>query len=197
MKLTRLAFGLVLGLAAAGCGSDDNTCGDAACPDSAVTTLDGGASDGAAGAIGTISTGKYKALSVNIGEDGCMINPMGLVTANMTDPMSYVPVTVMGGTMSVGNPKGDGVNNLPSLGTGPYGGATFTLSRKNHVKVGMGSPCEYDADVTSTVTNDAIDSFGIGVVEKQTNRTMCTEPAGVGASCASTYSFRMQKVPGL
>ena len=118
MKLTRLAFGLVLGLAAAGCGSDDNTCGDAACPDSAVTTLAGGASDGAAGAIGTISTGKYKALSVNIGEDGCMINPMGLVTANMTDPMSYVPVTVMGGTMSVGNPKGDGVNNLPSLGTG-------------------------------------------------------------------------------
>jgi hypothetical protein len=122
-----------------------------------------------------------------------MINPMGLVTANMTDPTSYVPVTVSGGTMSVGNPKGDGVNNLPSLGTGPYGGATFTLKRMNHVKVGNGSPCEYDADVTSTITNDAIDSFGIGVVEKQTNRTMCTEPAGVGASCASTYTFRMQK----
>jgi hypothetical protein len=190
MKLTKLGLGLMaMGLVAVGCGSDDNTCGDAACPDSAVGGLDGGVD---AAPLGSITSGKYKALSANLGEDGCMINAMDLVTKN-ADPTYWLPVEVTGGIMTVGNKKGDGVTDLPSLGTGPYGGATFTLKRMNHVKVGMGSPCEYDADVTSTITNDAIDSFGIGVVEKQTNRVMCTVPAGVGASCASTYSFRMQK----
>jgi hypothetical protein len=190
MKLTNLGIGLMaMGLVAAGCGSDDSTCGDAACPDSAVGSLDGGAGDGPL--VGNITSGKYKALSLAKGQDDCMINPMDLVDKN-ADPMYWLPVDVTGGVMKVGNPKGDGTTDLPSLGTGAYGGFTFTLKRMNHVKV-SGTPCEYDADVTSTITNDAIDSFGIGVVEKQMNRTMCVVPAGVGASCVSTYTFRMQK----
>ena len=193
MKLTRLAFGLVLGLAAVGCGSSDNQCGDAVCPDSAVTTPDGSAG-GDTAPLGSITSGKYKALSVNVGEDGCMINPKDLVDKN-ADMTYWLPVEVTASTMSVGNPKGTPA--IASLGTGPYGGATFTLKRMNHVKLDAPSTCEYDADVTSTITNDAIDSFGIGVVEKQMNRMNCMEPAGVGASCASTYSFRMQKAGSL
>jgi hypothetical protein len=189
MKLTRLAFGLVLGLAAAGCGSDDNTCGDAACPDSAVGTPDGGAT-GDTAPLGMITSGLYKATAAVITDDGCKINPMDLVDKN-TMMAAWLPVEVTTTTMSVGNPKG--TPPTPSLGTGPFGGATFTLKRMNHVKLDAPSMCEYDADVTSTITNDAINSFGIGVVEKQMNRMNCMEPAGVGASCASTFSLRMVK----
>ena len=190
MKLKTLAFGLALGLAAAGCGSDDSGCDDAGvCPDSGVTSLDGGAGDGG-GAVGTISSGKYKATGAVIADDGCKIDPMALVTMN-TDMNAWLPVDVTGGTMKVGNPKG--TPEMPSLGSGAYGGASFKLTRVNHVKLAAPSTCEYDSDVTSTITNDAIDSFGLGVVEKQMNRTGCLEPAGVPASCASTWSWRMVK----
>jgi hypothetical protein len=192
MKLTRLAFGLVLGLAAAGCGSDDNTCPDGGvCPDSAVSPADAGAT-GDAPVVGTITSGKYKATAAVITDDGCKIDPMALVTMN-TSMDAWLPVDISGGTMKVGNDRGTPA--APSLGSGPYSASSFTfkLTRMNHVAVGMGSSCEYDSDVTSTITQDAIDSFGIGVVEKQTNRKNCMVPAGVGESCASTWSWRMVK----
>lgn len=190
MKLTRLGLSLVLGLVAAGCGSDDNTCGDAACPDGSISVLDGGASD--VGAVGSITSGLYKATAATVADDGCKIDPMALVTMN-ANMNAWLPVTVSGGTMKVGNDKGE--PPAPSLGQGPYvtTGGTFKLTRMNHYKVAAPSTCEYDQDVTSTITLDAIDSFGIGVVEKQMNRKNCMEPAGVGESCASTWSWRMVK----
>jgi hypothetical protein len=188
MKLTNLGIGLMaMGLVAAGCGSDDSTCGDAACPDSAV-----GSPDGGAGAVGSIVSGKYKATAATVADDGCKIDPMLLVTMN-TNMETWIPVDVSGGTMKVGNNKGE--PPAPSLGSGPYvtTGGTFKLTRMNHYKVPAPSTCEYDQDVTSTITLDAINSFGIGVVEKQNNRKNCTEPAGVAESCASSWSWRMVK----
>ena len=190
MKLTRLAFGLVLGLAAVGCGSsDENQCGDAVCPDSAVTTpLDGGASD--TPAVGSITSGNYKATAAVITDDGCKVDPMDLV--NKAAMGATLPVVVSGGTMKVGNDRGTPA--MASLGSGPYSATyTFKLTRVNHVKVDAPSTCEYDSDVTSTITQDAVDSFGIGVVEKQMNRKNCMEPVGVLESCASTWSWRMVK----
>ena len=46
----------------------------------------------------------------------------------------------------------------------------------NHYKVPAPSTCEYDQDVTSTITLDANDSFGLGVVEKQTMRDSTVGP---------------------
>src|SRR5438046_2957184 len=105
MKLTRLGLGLVaIGMMTVGCGSDDNTCGDAACPDA------GALGDGSGGSRDanpfTITSGKYKATAVQLSDDGCMINPMALVTMN-ADMNAWVPVEISGGTMKVGNPKGE------------------------------------------------------------------------------------------
>ena len=191
MKLTRLGLSLVLGLVAAGCGSDDDNCGDGGlCPDGSVGVLDASAGDAAA--VGSITSGLYKATGLTPGDDGCKIDPMQLVTMN-ANMAAWLPVSVSGGIMKVGNDKGE--PPAPSLGSGPYvtTGGTFKLTRMNHYKVAAPSTCEYDQDVTSTITLDAIDSFGIGVVEKQMNRKNCMEPAGVGESCASTWSWRMVK----
>jgi len=191
MKLTRLGLGLVaMGLMAVGCSSSDNTCGDAGCPDGAVNTADA-ASTRDANPF-NITNGKYKATAVQLSDDGCMINPKILVDMN-TDMNTWIPVEISGGIMKVGNPKGEPA--APSLGQGPYvtTGDTFKLTRTNHFKVDAPSTCEYDQDVTSTITLDANDSFGLGVVEKQTMRKNCTAPAGVGESCASTWSWRMVK----
>jgi len=187
MKLTKMMIGLAaLGVMAAGCGDSDNSCGDGGCPDGAVTPGDGGG--GAGGAVGSITSGKYKATAATIAEDGCKIDPMVVVSM-----MVELPVDITAGTMKVGNPRGTPA--MASLGQGPYvtTGGTFKLTRMNHVKLDAPSTCEYDSEVTSTITLDAIDSFGIGVVEKQSNRTTCMIPEGVGANCSSTWSWRMVK----
>ena len=185
------------GAVVVGCGSSDNTCTDAGCPDANL----GGNLDASLGSArdanpNTITTGNYKATAVVPQTDDCKIDPKIVV-----DMMILIPVDLTGGVMKVGNPKGEPV--APSLGQGPLvtTGDTFKLTRMNHFKVGTDpvtgvmSPCEYDQEVTSTITLDAFDSFGLGVQEKQSNRTMCTAPAGVGASCTSTWSWRMVKVP--
>jgi hypothetical protein len=191
MKLAKLGLGLALGLVAAGCGSSDNTCGDAGCPDGSSALPDGSGNRDASGF--TLSNGKYKATMIaDPITDGCMINPKLLVDMN-TNMDTWIPVEISGGIMKVGNPKGE--PPAASLGEGPYvtTGETFKLTRMNHFKVEAPSTCEYDQEVTSTITLDGNDTFGLGVVEKQTNRKMCATPAGVGDSCASTWSWRMVK----
>lgn len=186
MKMKLLGIGLVMGLAAAGCGSDDTMCGDGGCP----VTPDGGGGGGDAAAVGSITSGMYKVTAATVASDECKIDPMVLATM-----MTQLPVTISGGTMKVGNNKGEPPQ--ASLGEGPYvtTGATFQLKRMNHVKVEAPSTCEYDSEVTSTVTLDAIDSFGLGVVEKQMNRKTCMVPADVGTNCTSTWSWRLVKAP--
>jgi hypothetical protein len=198
MTRTRLiGFAVALLLAPVGCGSDSSG------TDGGVTVGDGGGLGSDSGSLVDanqlkLSAGKYKVTAINPNpptQDECMIGPQGLVGDEM--PADWINVEIdAADNLKIGNPKGDEAmpaSLMPSLGSGMlnrYG--TTTLKRTNHVKV-TGTPCEYDSDVTSTVTLDANDSFGLGVVEKQTNRTMCAAPAGVPASCTSVWTWRLVK----
>ena len=179
-----IGFACALLLAGAGCGSSSGN------GDGGVVGEGGLLSEGGATNNFTLTSGNYKATATTAGTDGCMIMPDQVVTMMVALPVS-VDAT---GLMKVGNDKG--TPPMPSLGQGMIvrTSPTFTLTRVNHVKLDPPSTCEYDSDVTSTVTLDGNDTFGLGVVEKQSNRTTCMEPAGVGMDCTSTWSWRLVKM---
>jgi hypothetical protein len=171
-----------------GCGGDDDSmCGDAGC------ASDGGLSDASTGPKAppyALTSGLYKATGFTAGTDGCGIAPGELFTMN-TDPMVRIQVTVDGGKLKVGSVKG--TPPMAAVGEGTIDGMTFALARSNHVTDESPSTCQYDDLVAATVTLDdaATKSFGISISEKQSNRTTCLVPAGVGASCESTWSWRL------
>jgi hypothetical protein len=131
-----------------------------------------------------IVNGDYRVTAIVQGSDECGIKPENLVD----NPLVRIPVTIDGEMLKVGSPAGGPA--LPALGQGPLlPGATSNLSRMNHVAA---PPCAYDVELSSVVTIDGADTFGLGVVETQRNRTGCSTPA---ATCRSIWSWRLVRVP--
>lgn len=176
---------LALALTGLGCGTtdDDKMCGDGGCAGDAGPT-------GPKAPPYALKSGKYKATGFTAGTDGCMIGPGDLFTMN-TNPDVRIEVTVEGTTLKVGRAKG--ATAKAALGEGTIDGDSFTIMRSNHVTDMSPSTCQYDNTVVSMVKLDdmATKSFGISVTEKQMNRTTCLIPEGVGASCESTWSWRL------
>jgi hypothetical protein len=174
------AVGLaIMGL---GCGGSDNpSCGDGGCSDAATD---------AGGPPYWPSAGQYKVISYMSVSDGCGIGLDELT--NSSKPEDWISVRLEGSTIKIGNDRGTPA--MPSLGQGPLVGAQSDLTRVNHVKNPDPSTCEYDSNVVSRVTLDdpAGRTIGLSVREEQTNRTMCTAPVGVGSTCSSTWSWRLQ-----
>jgi hypothetical protein len=184
IQLKSLMLGAALMVGAAGCASDNGS------GDGGVSSDAGFNSDTASGPSYLPVSGKYKVTDYSAGSDACMINP-GVLKGD-ADPAHWITVTVSAsGSISIGNPKG--TPSMASLGQGTLTGDVSTVTRTNHYAVGGGTPCEYDDQVTSIVTLDdpTNKSFGLGVTEKQTNRSMCIDPPGVPASCTSTWSWRL------
>jgi hypothetical protein len=185
MKPTKVFLLMVgVGLAAAGCGSGEDpvVCGDGGC-------VDASASMDAGGVPYIPMTGRYRVTDYNPVNDGCMIGVDRL--KNSTDPLDWIMVRVEGGMIKVGNDRGTPA--MPSLGEGRLDSAKPVLMRANHVKNPDPSTCEYDSMVLAEVSLDdpASKTIGLSVREQQSNRTMCTDPVGVGASCTSTWSWRL------
>src|SRR4051812_25898286 len=99
------------GTVAAGCGSDDNKCGDASCPDSSVVLGDAAASAGDGPMLWGLTSGtnNFTVTAVSNVNDGCMLGVAGLV--NKTLPVNYT-----GGMVSIGELQGSPPQ--ASLGTG-------------------------------------------------------------------------------
>jgi hypothetical protein len=173
------ALALVVG--SAGCGdSDSGGCGDGGCVDGGVD----------AGPPYWPTPGRYKVISYMEVSDGCGID-LGSLT-NSSKPGDWIMIRLEGNTIAVGNDRGTPAQ--PSLGQGPVIGSTADLTRSNHVKNPDPSTCEYDDHVTARVTLDDPTgrTIGLSAREEQSNRSMCTEPAGVGSTCTSTWSWRLQ-----
>jgi hypothetical protein len=143
----------------------------------------------------TIAPGNYKVIGFTAGMDECMLNPKIFMDMN-TNPMAHIPVSYdASGNIRIGNLRG--TPEQPSLGQGPVdkSGDSYKITRMNKVMVMAPSTCTYDVEVTSTVTMDSVNTFGLGVVEKQSMRSMCMEPMGVGVMCTSSWSWRLEKLP--
>jgi hypothetical protein len=189
---TKLLIACAVAALGPGCSSSDTNCGDGGCLDGGAFTFDGPAGD--VGPSYTPVNGNYKVTAFTAGTDGCKIGPEVLL--NATDPAKWLPVSVdSAGNLKIGNPRGTPA--IASLGEGPLIGNSATLRRMNHVAVEAPSTCQYDSDVTSTVALDDATKMTIGmsITEKQSNRTTCDLPAGVGTSCSSTWSWRLTPQP--
>jgi hypothetical protein len=185
MKTTRLLVisAFLGGLGACSSSGGDAVCAEAGCPDA------GSSSDSNAGAIYTPTSGMYKVTAYTPGTDECKF--MLESATNSTDPLDWITVTVDGTTLKVGKPRGTPA--MASLGEGTISGPTVALTRTNHVEVAGGSTCNYDETVTSTATLDdpTKKTIGLSVTDKLTNRKTCDVPAGVGAMCTTTWSWRL------
>ena len=182
MKMHKLlAIAATCTFVAAGCGGDSSTGSVDAGVDAQVASPDAGFA---------LSPGNYKATAISAGTDGCSVKPDEAVGA------LTVPVEVAGGVVSIGSTTNTNYTATPagpSLGSGALTASPVTLTLVTHIKVNAPSTCEYDRSVTSTVTLDAVNNFGLGVVEKQTNRANCTDLTPAVTSCTSTWSWRMVK----
>jgi hypothetical protein len=192
MRTKFLIVGCGLAALVGGCSSSDTNCGDGGCLDAATFNFDSGSPD--AGPSYLPASGKYKITAYTEASDQCMFG-LGSAT-NSTNPLDWITVAVdSSGNIKVGNPLG--TPSMASLGEGTLTGMVSTLSRSNHVVDPAPSTCTYDEMVTSVVTLDdpTKKTFGFGVTDKLTNRSMCTTPAGVGASCTSSWSWRLTPQP--
>jgi hypothetical protein len=181
MKTSRFLLISILLSAPGACSSSTGDAGDGG-------RLDGPAVD-AMVALNIPASGLYKVTAYTAQSDECKF--MLDSATNSTNPMDWITVTVDGSSLKVGNPRG--VPAMAGLGEGTITGTTVMLTRNNHIGVAGGSTCNYDEVVTSTATLDdpTKRTFGLGVSDRLTNRTMCDIPTGVGPMCTTVWSWRL------
>jgi hypothetical protein len=135
MRLAKTVFFLASAAALVGCGSSDNTCGDAGCLDGAIVTGPDAGADGPTLWGLSRDMNNYTVTAVTVASDGCMLSPGELM--GMSVPANYVAAT---NTLSIG--KSQGTPAMPAFGSGTVGANMATLTRDNQA----GDP----TDVTGT-----------------------------------------------
>lgn len=180
-----LAFATIAAAASIGCGSSDETCGDAGCPDSAASTTDGpklwGLSRG---------TNGFKITAVSGVTDGCMKGVSDLATLNTVPfPVTYTEATTI---VSIGDLKGTPAQ--PSLGSGPVAGGMATLVRDNRTGDATAA-CVWSQKDTGQFTLIGDDMFTLTVTETQSMFTAGCTDVPAGGTCTSTWTWTMAKAP--
>jgi len=202
MKRTGLLVALVaLGLASQACSSSDSTGTGGGGAGGGAT---GGAGGGAGGAVvcpgitydaaGTPHS--YKATSVVVASDACMIGVEGLMGA--IKPVAY-KVTSTVNDIQVGEVKGDPAQ--PTLGHGAISGLTCmgTLSKENQEGI-AGSGCAWTDKVDSILTLTAQDTFTLDVTLTESSITAACASVGdsfyvpPSGTCTSTFKVTFAKV---
>jgi hypothetical protein len=188
MRVLKTIFILATaGAAAMGCGSSDNTCTDAGCPDGSVTTDDAGASDASSQMLWGLTRGTtmYTVTSVTApaASDGCMLGPSALM--GMDIPASYDETT---NTFSFG--KAQGTPAMPAFGAGKIGANMATLTRTNTAGEAMG--CYWTQMDTSLMKLTNHDTFTLDVTEVENAfAPACTgaDAPPAGGTCTSSFQL--------
>jgi hypothetical protein len=186
MKSIKMLALLAASVTAAGCGSDDNTCGDAACPDGAVTQADAGTDGPMLWALSR-GTNNYTITKVvtSAATDGCGLGPQALMS--MTRPVTFDEAT---STISIGAQQGTPA--MPSFGSGKVGANMATLMREN---TGGDSMCNWHQKDVSMLVLFANDKFTLDVTETETMFQGCTNPPPpTGGMCTSTFQLTFEKL---
>jgi len=189
MKLIKMLVLVAAGATFAGCGSSDNTCTDAGCPDGAVIgNLDGGGPDVMYWALSR-GTNNYNITKVVTTSDGCMLGQAALM--GMNRPVTYDEATT---TISVGASQGTNPAQ-PSFGSGKIAGNMATLVRDN---TGGDSTCNWKQVDNNVLTLFANDKFTVDVTETDSMFSAgCTgmnPPPPASGMCTSTYQLTFEKM---
>jgi hypothetical protein len=177
----------VAGAAAVGCGSsDDNTCGDAVCPDSAAPGPDGGTGDAGPMLWGlTRGATMYTVVGVTPGTDGCMLGASALM--GMDIPATYDETT---NTFAFG--KLQGTPAQPAFGSGMPGANKATLIRNN--QAGEATGCYWTQMDTSLMNLTNHDTFTLDVTEVENMfAAACTGASAppTGGTCTTTFQLSL------
>jgi hypothetical protein len=180
------------GAVAMGCGSDDNECGDAGCPDGSAY-LDGGSTGDGPMLWGlTRGTNDYTVTkAMASGSDGCMLAAGLASLVGMKRPVTYDQSTQM---IGVGDLKG--TPPTPSFGTGKVSNNMATLMRDN--QAGPSATCYWHQVNTGTLTLFNHDKFTVDTTETQNMFAAgCTgaDAPPAGGTCTSTYSVTFELTP--
>jgi hypothetical protein len=178
------------GAFAVGCGSSDNTCSDAGCPDGGLSTLDTAPlSDGPMLWGLSRGTNNFTVTGISKIKDDCMIGVEKVV--NMTLPVTYDEATMM---ISIGDVQGSPPG--PSLGTGKVGANMATLTRDNKSGVATAA-CFWDQKDVSMLVLFNHDKFTLDVTENESafapGCTGMTPPPPVTGKCTSTWQWTLEK----
>jgi hypothetical protein len=184
MRLSTTILALLASAALVGCGSSDNTCGDAGCPD-------GGGAGGSSGdgpMLWGLSRGmnNYTVTAVTVTSDTCESGVQALM--GMAIPAKYDDTTT---TFSLG--KDFGTPPMPAFGSGKVGANMATLTRDN--QAGDATKCFWHQTDNSQLTLFDHDKFTVNVTEKlDTFAPACTGPDAppAGGSCMAVFSLTMQ-----
>lgn len=136
-----------------------------------------------------LETAMYVASNVRNENDGCK-NDTGANSSSIFNGYSTMLTNNNDGTVSLGTVTGMNPPT-PSQGKGSVSCNTGALTRDNDI-VPVGG-CSYHINRTNSITVTGNDRFTSMLVEVQSNRTGCTQPMGVGATCTSTYTWDFAK----
>ena len=179
------------GALAVGCGSSDDTCGDAGCPDGSASAGDTAAPATDGPMLWGLSRDKnnFTVTAIANVNDGCMLNVAGLV--GKTLPVTYDATTMM---VSIGDPQGSPV--MPSLGSGKVDANMATLTRENDSGT-AGAACTWHQKDVSMLKLVFHDKFTLDVTEDETMfAAVCTgmtPPPPTGGKCTSTWQWTFEK----
>jgi hypothetical protein len=170
------------------CGDTDDGTGDGG-----VTPGDGGAADSAQ--LFTLATGSYKIVSASMVTDGCMIG-----VDKVYDPATMTGVIGVSFPLTLDNTTGNttlgnmqGTPPVYSLGSGRVGGNMGTLTMETDITAAAPSMCKLHRKVTSVLTLIGDLKFTLAVTRTDSMRMMCSEPAGVGDTCTSTFTWTFER----
>jgi hypothetical protein len=179
-----------ISLAAAGCGSSDDACGDGGCADSSVTP----GPDGPMAWGLTRGTNDFLYKGISDITDGCSFKP-----AEPTTDGSMLTVTYDETTRKVTIGKPTGTPATAFFGSGVVAAATVnvaTLMRENDVGT-VGATCTWHEKVISIFTLIDHDKFTLTPTLTDSNfAATCLpadKPAGGAATCTSTWTWTLQK----
>ena len=186
MKLIKMLVVVAAGAVAVGCGSSDNTCTDAGCPDGGSLGGDAGGPDAALWGLSR-GTNNYTITKVvtSAATDGCKLGPEALM--NMTRPVTYDATTNI---ISVGDQKGTPA--MASFGSGTVGANKATLMRDN---TGGDTMCSWHQKDTSLLSLFDNDKFTLDVTEVEDMfGAGCTNPPPpTGGTCTSSFQLTFEK----
>jgi hypothetical protein len=189
MKASKTILALLASSALLGCGSSDNTCTDAGCPDGGGSSADTGPSAPDGPMLWGLSRdmNNYKVTNVTVMNDGCMLMPAALM--GMAIPANYSATT---NTFSLG--KDFGTPAMPAFGSGTVGANMATLTRDN--QAGDPTKCYWHQKDVSMMKLFDHDKFTLDVTETEDmfSAAGCTgmDAPPAGGMCTSTFQLTLE-----
>jgi hypothetical protein len=188
MKSSKTILVLIASSALLGCGSSDNTCTDAGCPDGGLGGNLDSSSDGLPLWGLSRDMNNYTVSKVTVTNDGCMSGPNELM--GMSIPAKYDATT---NTFSLG--KDFGTPAMPAFGSGSVGANMATLTRDN--QAGDPAKCFWHQKDVSLMKLFDNDKFTLDVTETQDmfSTAGCTgaDAPPTGGTCTTTFQLTLAK----